>query len=510
MSDGRKMSRKTPIANFSLNKNQSDSNDQKCVTFNLQKLQELRIEFGPYLEKNNPHVIELVDGTCEIFGFELIKNSKYKINMNEKLFLFSWTGCTVNVFGEIQFNYISSTTQMVYYLNLHQAFQQIRKNNKIAGLRGPRILVCGSLDCGKTSLCKILCNYCVRSGEKLILADFDRKSGIIGLPNSIGCALIDKPIDIECELLCDSSFLSPLVYLSPTSINQSHSSSSSNNLMKSQGKLKNEEISDLKLFEAPDSNFEELENKIINNLSEAINMKFENDEKLNQSGIVVDTSAIVSYEDIRNISNIIKLIEIDHVIVIESERIEKQIKFELSKSHSELPKIIKVPKSSGVIERSTKEHLDLINLRIHRYFYGPTNSWLPYEIKVKMSEINLFQLISKKIDKSLLPLGVVLENEILIELEKLYISESLSNNIFATCFLISEKSYENPNNQRDHGEDNSKPSIQSLFLTNISGYVLLKEIDMKYKTVTILSTIGPSLVFNNLIFLSCKFFELVG
>jgi polynucleotide 5'-kinase involved in rRNA processing len=39
--------------------------------------------------------------------------------------------------------------------------------------RGPRLLVVGPADVGKSTLCRILCNYAVREGRCLQLVDLD-------------------------------------------------------------------------------------------------------------------------------------------------------------------------------------------------------------------------------------------------------------------------------------------------------------------------------------------------
>ena len=46
-----------------------------------------------------------------------------------------------------------------------------------SGGEGPRVLVAGSADAGKSSLCRILANYLARSGHCGTLVDFDLVSG---------------------------------------------------------------------------------------------------------------------------------------------------------------------------------------------------------------------------------------------------------------------------------------------------------------------------------------------
>jgi polyribonucleotide 5'-hydroxyl-kinase len=75
----------------------------------------------------------------------------------------------------------------VIYLNTHAALEVMRKvvEGKLAALattglssgepspRGPRLMVAGPTDVGKSTLCRILCNYAVREGRNLQLVDLD-------------------------------------------------------------------------------------------------------------------------------------------------------------------------------------------------------------------------------------------------------------------------------------------------------------------------------------------------
>lgn len=70
---------------------------------------------------------------------------------------------------------------MLQYLNVHAvlqvlysvfwcwclSFQESRKAAKKSGQSGPKVMVVGGVDSGKTTLCKILCNYAAREGENV-------------------------------------------------------------------------------------------------------------------------------------------------------------------------------------------------------------------------------------------------------------------------------------------------------------------------------------------------------
>jgi polyribonucleotide 5'-hydroxyl-kinase len=64
---------------------------------------------------------------------------------------------------------------MMSYANLHFALEKARQNAENSHSNGPRVLILGSEDAGKTTLAKILIGYAVRQGRKSVLVGLDPK-----------------------------------------------------------------------------------------------------------------------------------------------------------------------------------------------------------------------------------------------------------------------------------------------------------------------------------------------
>ena len=62
---------------------------------------------------------------------------------------------------------------MTMYMNTHAAFEQMRQKADLEETRGPRVLVVGPTDVGKSTLCRLLVNYAVRCGRTPMLIDLD-------------------------------------------------------------------------------------------------------------------------------------------------------------------------------------------------------------------------------------------------------------------------------------------------------------------------------------------------
>lgn len=99
--------------------------------------------------------------------------------------------------GEFLVEYTANETPMTSYLNTHLALQQMRDTAKHSGEQGPRVLVIGPHDVGKTSLCKILASYALRQGEKPIYVSLDPSEGTITMPGTVTATTISNPIDVE-------------------------------------------------------------------------------------------------------------------------------------------------------------------------------------------------------------------------------------------------------------------------------------------------------------------------
>ena len=69
---------------------------------------------------------------------------------------------------------------MTMYLNSHAAMEQMRQKADLEETRGPRVLVVGPTDVGKSTFCRLLVNYAVRCGRSPIFADLDVGQVCIG------------------------------------------------------------------------------------------------------------------------------------------------------------------------------------------------------------------------------------------------------------------------------------------------------------------------------------------
>lgn len=140
--------------------------------------------------------VTLKEGLAEIFGTELVRDRRYTFS-GVKLAVFTWHGCSLEVEGAFSHQYIARETPMLGVLKFHEELEQ-RRSAALAALgRGPRVMVVGSDDCGKSTLCRILANYAARRSHGTTFVDLDVGQQLCGLTGSVSAVAWHAPFDLE-------------------------------------------------------------------------------------------------------------------------------------------------------------------------------------------------------------------------------------------------------------------------------------------------------------------------
>jgi hypothetical protein len=121
----------------------------------LQAEEELRIETTA-----KECCVTLVRGSCELWGLELALNCEYNLACC-KLALFTWHGCVLQVTCDnIESVYVSEETATnVAFVNTHAQLEAMRDEALAAESAGPRVLIVGPSESGKSVLTRVLVAY---------------------------------------------------------------------------------------------------------------------------------------------------------------------------------------------------------------------------------------------------------------------------------------------------------------------------------------------------------------
>jgi polyribonucleotide 5'-hydroxyl-kinase len=171
----------------------------------LEPESELRFE----VDVESTLAVTLKSGSVELLGIELAVNREYLFT-GEKLVLFTWHGATLETRGKADVIYKTAPgeTPMVAYVNTHAqlearrdaALRALNAQNMAssadsasaggdgsidrARVRGPRVMLVGPTDSGKSSVGSILLSYAVRLGRTPTFVELDVGLGAVTVPGA--------------------------------------------------------------------------------------------------------------------------------------------------------------------------------------------------------------------------------------------------------------------------------------------------------------------------------------
>jgi polyribonucleotide 5'-hydroxyl-kinase len=86
---------------------------------------------------------------------------------------------------------------MIDYANVHFALETMRQEAKTSGRDGPRVLILGPEDAGKTSLTKTLTGYATKMGRQPVVVNLDPAEGMLSVPGTLTATTFRSMIDVE-------------------------------------------------------------------------------------------------------------------------------------------------------------------------------------------------------------------------------------------------------------------------------------------------------------------------
>lgn len=390
--------------------------------FTLEADSELRFEIE---DKNAKVFVTLISGFAEMFGTELVKKKKYEFLTGAKVAIFTYHGCVLNVNGKTDVSYISKETPMVQYLNCHAALEQMRASAEEKDERGPITMIVGPLDVGKSTLSRIFLNYAVRVGRRPLYADIDVGQGAISIPGTIATILIERPASIEEGF----SQTAPLVY------HFGHKGPGSNNVLYKATVAKMAEVT--------------LESMNVN-------------KRTKHSGMIINTCGWVKGDGYAHLLHTAQAFEVNAIFVLDQERLYN----ELLRDMPSFVRVVLLPKSGGVVERSRGLRSEQRDLRIKEYFYGHRTPFYPFSFEMKFQDLKLYKIGAPPLPDSCMPIGMKAEDN-KTKVVAVTPSPSLLHHLLAISFAES--------------------TDEDVIGTNLAGFVCVTDVDMDRQTITVLS-----------------------
>lgn len=155
------------------------------------------------MPRNSPGVtVRLLSGTADRDGTELAANKDYFFERTRSK-IYTLEGCTLKVTGNCQSSIGEypniADSPLVSYVNLHFGLNEMRKNAAKGGrhAQGPRVMICGPQNTGKTSLVRTLAGLGTRMGSRPLVANLDPGEGLLCLPGTVSAAEFGTLMDVE-------------------------------------------------------------------------------------------------------------------------------------------------------------------------------------------------------------------------------------------------------------------------------------------------------------------------
>uniref|UniRef100_A0A6B2L5X8 Protein CLP1 homolog n=1 Tax=Arcella intermedia TaxID=1963864 RepID=A0A6B2L5X8_9EUKA len=370
--------------------------------------------------------VKLRDGLAECFGTELAKGKVYTFSDCNSC-IFTWQGCVLEMDGECH-SYVADETPMNMYLNAHVILQQKRERARETNTAGPKVVVVGSTDSGKSSLCRLLCNYAARLGESVTYVDLDIGQGSITLPGMISAIPLDRPYDLEDGF----GMSAPLSFF----------------------------YGDVDASLNP-----KLYAKQVQNLAAVVNRRLQENRNAAASGAIINTMGWVDGQGYQLLCEAVDAFVPDVILVIAHERLYSDLVNDMGKKHPAL-QIVKMPKSGGVVTRDQSVRRKARSNRIREYFYGRSGELCPHSTVIPFHNIRVLKTnVGPQAPISALPIGMQPRVD-LIKPREVTPSSELLHSILGVSLA-----------------DNNETLIE----TNLAGFLYVTDFNEEKKTITALA-----------------------
>lgn len=456
-------------------------------------------------------------GTAEVAGIELALNREYSFSGCKRA-VFSWHGCEIWTSGNAEAMYQTARgeTTAAAALRVH-AFLESRRERcarlaaaevvggvfgdssplgvgppsvstplltrlaqHVAGeSRGPRVLVCGPADSGKSTLCGILVAYAARAGREPIFVDLDPGLGDAGAPpGALGAAMVN---------------------LESLSVEEG---------------LRSPEVAPLSVwfgYEALADNVE-LYSHVVDRLALAVADRLSSDRSTRSAGVVVNTSGCVDAAGLSALKHACAVFNIDVVLVLAHDRLYQ----ELRAASADDVVVANLPRSRGVVDRGPAHRRRARHRRIHEYFYGvasPTDDLrlAPNSLELRFRDCKIFKVLARDaaaVD-SMLPVG---QGSMLAPLQVVAVppSTSLVHNFLVACHQPRDAAANGSLVDHDpaatHTTDAANP-YQFLLDCSAAGFVVVTNVNQDRGTLTLLTPCSGDLPTQHLLLGKIEFME---
>lgn len=394
----------------------------------LERESELRIEVG-----ETPLRLRLLNGNAEIYGTELPPEIWLTFPPRLKFAVFTWYEATIEMDGTPETDYTADETPMVSYVNVNAVLEGRRNHAKASpskdsdASQGPRVIVVGPTDSGKSTLSRMLLSWAAKLGWKPTFVDLDIGQGAITIPGCIAATPIELPIDpvegIPLEM--------PLVYF---------------------------------FGHATPSNNVELYKVLVKELAQMLERQFNGNAESRAAGMVINTMGWIEGVGYELLLHAIDTFKANVVLVLGQEKLFSMLR-DVLKNRPNVD-VVKLQKSGGVVSRNSKVRQKARSYRIREYFYGLTNDLSPHANVANFSDFLVYRIGGgPQAPRSALPIGAdPVANP--LRIVPVNVDQELLHLVLAVSYA---------------------KDADQIISSNVAGFIFVTDVDTQRKTITYLA-----------------------
>lgn len=328
--------------------------------------------------------MRLVSGTAERDGTELALNVTYKFR-GVKSKVLTWRGCEIEFepsgdFDEYVAEYMSpDETPQVSYLNLHFLLDGLRREARARNATGPRVLIAGARDVGKTSLARTLAALAVKSGAQPVVVNTDPREGMLSLPGTLTAAVYATIMDLDGEGTngwggTPTSGPSGVPVKLPIAHYYGRQSPTD----------------DVQLYR-----------ELVSKLAGSATARMSGDVDVKSSGMIIDTPGVGSSGQIEAgnldvLAHVVDELSVNIIVVLGSSQLHAELQKRFAREKTTLGEpisLVMLDKSHGVVERDEGWMKAMQEAAIKEYFFGDSKRTLsPFTQQVDLDAVAIYRI----------------------------------------------------------------------------------------------------------------------
>jgi len=211
--------------------------------------------------------------------------------------------------------------------------------------------------------------------------------------------------------------------------------------------------------------------------------------KASVGGCIINTCGWVKGSGYQALVHCASAFEVDVVLVLDQERLYNELKRDLP----HFVRVVLLPKSGGVVERSKDCRRETRDEKIREYFYGFRSlSFYPHAFDVRFSDVRIYKIGAPSIPDSCLPLGMS-QDDTQLKLVPVTPGRDLTHHVLSVSCA------------EEGGEEGCRRGIVE---SPVCGFIVVTAVDTQAQVMTVLSPAPRPLPRHTLLIMDIRFIDL--